>query len=493
MNILLVYPKFPETFWGFQYILKFLFKKANLPPLGLLTVAALLPRGWNLRLVDLNVRELDDADLAWANWVMISGMVIQKDSALEIIRRGKAKGKKIIAGGPLFADAEQAPEFAAIDHLILGEAEITWPLFLADFKQIRTRRVYDSDLRPDLRLTPTPRWDLVNLNHYQTIPVQFSRGCPFDCEFCNIKKLNGLIPRTKTPTQFLAELQSLYDAGWRQTVFVVDDNFIGNKSKVKELLRAMINWQKERRYPFKFITEASLNLADDEELMDLMAEANFYKVFLGLETPNQESLAECGKKNNTNKDMAAAVRRIHQHGLQVMGGFIVGFDSDQPDIFRRQFQFIQNAGVVIAMAGLLTAMKGTPLYDRLLKEGRLLEESNGDNADTQLNFRSKMDRDKLIDGYIRLVQKIYSLENYYDRVNAFLEDYRPLTKGGRLPWINLVIFLKTLVLIGLFSPARRYYWPLLIRTVLTNPKALNEAIELTIMERHLRKMAIKLA
>ncbi|MBN1160335.1 MAG: B12-binding domain-containing radical SAM protein, partial [Dehalococcoidales bacterium] len=332
MNILLVYPRYPDTFWSFRHALKFISKKANFPPLGLLTVAAMLPAAWEKKVVDLNVNPLHDEDIKWADFVFISSMVVQKDSAKEVIARCNKHNTKVVAGGPLFTTGHE--EFTGVDHFVLGEAEVTLPLFLSDLSKGCPEHIYASDERPDIGKTPIPLWSLIDMKNYSAMSLQYSRGCPFDCEFCDSIVLNGHTPRTKGSQQMVAELESLYRRGWRGSLFIVDDNFIGNKKKLKdETLPAMIQWSKKRKYPFLFFTEASINLADDEELMDLMSEAGFNRVFIGIETPNEDSLVECNKYQNTNRDMAAAVKTIQNHGFEVQGGFILGFDSDPLSIF----------------------------------------------------------------------------------------------------------------------------------------------------------------
>jgi radical SAM superfamily enzyme YgiQ (UPF0313 family) len=359
MNILLVYPEYPDTFWSFKHSLKFIAKKAAFPPLGLLTVAAMLPDGWRKKLVDLNVEPLTDEQLAWADLVFLSAMIVQKESALQIIARCKAQGEKIVAGGPVFTT--QHEQFADVDHFVLNEAEITLPLFLNDLAAGHLRPVYSSKERPYITATPVPLWSLIDFRNYATMAIQYLRGCPFNCEFCDIIIMNGRIPRVKSPAQMQREFQALFDAGWRKSVFIVDDNFIGNTHQVKQLLPVLIKWQQEHRFPFTLLTEVSVNLANDEELMQLMSAANFFKVFLGLETPNQDSLVECGKKQNTAGSLAEVVNTIHRHGMQVMGGFIVGFDHDPENIFDMQVRFIQQVGVVTAMVGILTARCRRPV------------------------------------------------------------------------------------------------------------------------------------
>ena len=490
MKILLVYPSYPDTFWSFKYALRFINKSATNPPLGLLTVAAMLPPEWEQRLVDLNVRKLSDGDLRWADYVLISAMAVQKASTIKVIERCRALGVKTIAGGPLFTAEPQ--EFPQVDHLILNEAELTLPEFLRDLENGAPRRVYTSDQWADLSQTPVPRWDLVELRHYASTCLQYSRGCPFNCEFCDITALYGRVPRTKSSAQVLAELDSLYQKGWRGNVFMVDDNFIGNAKKLKEeLLPALTEWMTRHKYPFTFYTQLSINLADDEELMNMMLAAGFDMVFIGIETPNEESLAECSKNQNKRRDLVAEVKKIQRFGLQVLGGFIIGFDHDPPTIFEKQIEFIQRSGIVTAMVGLLNAMRGTLLYQRLQKEERLLQGDGGlgNNTDGSLNFIPKMPREMLIDGYRKVVATIYAPEYYYRRVKEFLLEYRPFPKKSlRMSWRDLYALTRALVQIGIFGEERRYFWQLLGWTVRKRPRAFALAVTYSIYGFHFRKV-----
>ncbi len=488
MKILLVYPKYPNTFWSFSYALKFISKKASLPPLGLLTVAAMLPPEWELRLVDKNVNRLKDADLQWADYVFLSAMSIQKESALSVIARCKKLGVKVIAGGPLFTANPE--EFGHVDHLVLNEAEITLPLFLGDLKKGTAGRVYTSPQWADISKTPTPRFDLLDLKAYASMNVQYSRGCPFDCEFCNITVLYGRIPRTKSKEQVLAELEALYSLGWRNGVFVVDDNFIGNKGKLKkEILPALIEWMEKRKHPFGLNTEGSINLADDEELMTLMVRAGFDTVFVGIESPNEESLAECSKFQNRNRDLIASVKKIQQAGLEVQAGFIVGFDKDPATIFERLIGFIQESGIATAMVGLLNAPHGTKLYHRLKAEGRLTKAPTGDNTDFSINFIPRMNAEHLLSGYRKIINTIYSPKHYYARVKNFLKEYRPpKARGGRFRVIHLKAAVKSVVRLGIIGRERFQYWKLFFWSLFRRPRLLPLAITLSIYGFHFRKV-----
>ncbi|MFH1367185.1 MAG: DUF4070 domain-containing protein [Patescibacteria group bacterium] len=486
MNILLVYPEYPETFWSFKQALKFVAKKSNTPPLGLLTVASMLPREWQKKLVDVNVEALKDEDIARADMVFISAMIVQKKSAQAIINRVKALGKKVVCGGPVFTS--QPERFTGVDHFVLNEAEVTLPLFLRDLKEGKPKSLYTSNIRPEIVNTPPPDWSLINFNDYATTCLQYSRGCPFDCEFCDIIVMNGRGQRAKAPEQMLKEIELLYEVGWRGALFIVDDNFIGNKANVKKMLPLLIKWQKEHRYPFKFLTEASTNLADDEELLHMMSAANFYKVFLGIETPCVESLKECGKFQNATRNLVEAVKVIQQNGMQVMGGFIVGFDNDPPSIFETQINFIQQVGIVTAMVGLLTVLPQTRLWHRLKAERRLLNESTGENTDGTLNFVPKMDIHKLKTGYKKILAAIYSPHNYYQRINTFINNYKPTVKS-RFSRQDFKALLRSFWRIGVLSEARILYWKLIFRTFFMKARALPVAIELAVYGVHLQKVA----
>ncbi len=486
MNALFVYPRIPRTYWSFSYALDYLSKKAAFPPLGLLTVASLAPAWWNKRLVDLNVRELSDGDLAWADCVFLSAMSVQKNSVREIVDRCRRAGVRVVAGGPLFA--EDVDGYPGIDHVVLGEAEVTFMQFLEDLAAGTTRKVYSPDRKPDLTLTPLPAWELIDFGDYESMLLQFSRGCPYDCEFCDIVRLNGRRPRTKSAIQFVKEVDALYRAGWRGSVFVVDDNFIGHRTRVKEMLGLLGPWMHERRMPFHFFTEASVDLAQDDELMDLMVNAGFNKVFVGIETPVAESLREAGKRQNLACDLLGAVRAIQSRGIEVMGGFIVGFDHDPEDIFARQIEFIQESGIVMAMVGLLEALRGTRLWRRLKDEGRLLADATGDNTDGSLNFIPRMNMAALVDGYRKVVETIYSPVTYYLRCREFLATCRFATVS-RIRLNGVIAFARTIWRIGVRNEGglRGAYWRLLLWTLMKRPRSFGEAVRLMIVGVHFRK------
>ena len=489
MKILLVYPEYPETFWSFKYALKFISKKASLPPLGLLTVAALLPKEWEKKLVDMTATALIDRDIKWADYVFISAMSIQKESVKKIICKCKKLGAKIVAGGPLFTSGYEDFE-DDVDYFILNEAEITLPLFLEDLEQGHLKHIYTSDQWVDINKTPIPLWELADINKYVTMCIQYSRGCPFNCDFCDVTFLFGHKMRLKTKDQILAELDGLYLRGWRGGVFIVDDNFIGNKRELKnEVLPAIIDWMEERKSPFSFTTQASINLSDDEELMHLMVQAGFGSVFVGIETPNEESLAECNKVQNKNRDLIACVKKMQKFGLIVNGGFIIGFDSDSPSIFENMIEFVQKSGIVSAMVGLLNAPRGTKLYQRLVKESRLLKEATGDNTDLSINFIPKMNYQTLIDGYKRVLNTIYSPKYYYERVLTLLKNMKPLKKRGyQFHLYYLTAFLKSIWQLGIIGKERIYYWKIFFWTLFRRPQLLPMAITYAVYGFHFRKI-----
>jgi radical SAM superfamily enzyme YgiQ (UPF0313 family) len=487
MDILLVSPRTPSTFWSFKHALDFLSKKASSPPLGLLTVAAMLPQDWNLELVDLDVASLNDDQVRRADYVMVSAMIVHRESVFEIVARCRDLGTPVIAGGPLFTTGHES--FPDIDHFVLGEAETLMPRLVRDMLRRQVEPLYQADCFPPLDQTPVPRWDLIDRKQYASMSIQYSRGCPFNCEFCDIVVMNGRVPRTKSPGQVIAELESLQSLGWKGTIFLVDDNFIGNKRKVKELLRAMIAWQKESGARFDFLTEASVNLAEDAELLQLMVDAGFKQVFLGIETPSLDSLQECGKNQNLARDLVDSVRTIQGAGLEVMGGFILGFDNDTADIFDRQFAFIQRSGIVTAMVGLLTALPKTRLYQRLRAEGRLLAESSGNNTEAVCNFLPKLDSEVLTEGYRRLVQSLYEPRAFYARARKLLAHHHPRGPKVYVGAEHIQALFRSFWRLGFRYRGRREYWRFLAHALLRNPRAFPMAVTLAIYGHHFRTVA----
>jgi radical SAM superfamily enzyme YgiQ (UPF0313 family) len=491
MKILMVYPQYPVTFWSFNYVLKIISKKAAYPPLGLLTVAGMLPENWDIRLVDLNIDKLRTKDLEWADYVMISAMLIQKESVLEILNTCRRMGKKTLAGGPLF-NSTPDEYLPLVDHLILNEAEYTLPPFLSDLEKGTAKKVYRCNDFPELTLTPVPRWDLIDISKYASLMIQWSRGCPFNCEFCDITAMYGHKPRLKGVEQIIRELDTLYGMGWRDSLFFVDDNFIGNKHRIKEMLPEIINWMKAHDYPFDFLTEASINLSDDDELIELMVEAGFDTVFIGLETPSEESLKECCKNQNCNRDLTGAIKKLQAAGLQVFGGYIVGFDSDDEGIFSRQIKFIQESGVVTAMVNLLDALPNTKLWHRLKAESRLNLDSSASHIQSTLNFIPKMNKEELIEGYRKIVKTIYSPRYFYQRVCRFLEIYQPRKKKKTQKY-GIKVFLKTIIYIGILGNgiSQWYYWKMLFKSVIFYRRSFAEAMTLMVFGRHFREVAKK--
>lgn len=486
MNVLLIYPEFPDTFWSFTYALSFIGKKAAFPPLGLITVAAMLPEDWNKRLVDTNVERLKDKDIAWADLVFIGGMAVQRTSTRQIIDRCKTLNTTIVAGGPLFTCEPE--EFTDVDHLVLDEAELTLPRFLLDLGKGQAKKIYRAAgfCNPDD--TPVPLWGLLNMKRYASMSLQFSRGCPFDCDFCNVTALFGHIPRLKKADRIILELDHIYAAGWRGSIFFVDDNFIGNKSYLKKhLLPALIDWRKDKK-GCVFFTESSINLADDPTLLDMMVIAGFDSVFIGIESPDEVSLAECHKTQNKNRNLLESVGIIHRSGLQVMGGFIVGFDSDGPSIFQRQIDFIQKSGIVTAMVGMLQAIPGTELFNRLQLESRVAQSFTGDNVDGTTNIIPRMGMENLVDGYQTIMKQIYQPKNYYRRIRTLFRELKAPQTIAPLDFQRFLSFFRAALRLGFLGKERFQYWYLILWTLTRKPKLVSTAITLSIYGYHYRKI-----
>lgn len=480
MNALLIYPEWPDTYWSFKHVLSFVGKRSVYPPLGLLTVSSLLPKHWKRRLVDTNVQRLTEADLDWADVAMLSGMLIHKHDLLSILARCRSRGICTVIGGPITSSLQELPLHA--DHVVIGEAEDLVVGLAADLEQGTAEPIYRASELPELDRTPLPDLDLINLKHYSSMGIQYSRGCPFNCEFCDIIEIYGRKPRTKSPAQMVAELEQLYERKWRGSISIVDDNFIGNKKKVKELLPVVTEWNREHGRPFTFSTEASVNLADDAELLRMMREAGFIRVFLGIETPVEKSLKETQKLQNTRRSMLDSVRRIQHSGMEVMAGFIVGFDSDPDSVFDEQVKFIQESGIPLAMVGLLEALPGTQLYRRLLKEGRILDEGR-ENMECQLNFVPRMNPQQLVEGYLSIVKRIYHPDPYYERVHRFLSEFRP-AHHERRKFSDYVAFARSILRQGVLGDARSSYWKFLLDSAIRHRHSFGTAVMLAIMGHH---------
>lgn len=436
MNVLLIYPEFPDTFLGFKHALKFIRKKAVSPPLGLLTVAAMLPEEWAKRLVDLNVTKLTGEDLAWADYALISGMVIQKDSARRVIAQCKEAGVKVVAGGPLFTT--EYDQFEEVDHLVLNEAEATLPSFLADLERGCARHIYTTSEFADIRETPIPLWELADLNLYASINIQFCRGCPYDCDFCNVTTLFGHRARTKTIEQIIAELDKFYTLGWRGAAFFVDDNLIGNKKHFKsELLPALIEWQRGKGQT-TFNCQISINLADDEQLMGMMVDA--------------------------------------------------GFDNDTHSVFQQQIDFIQKSGIVMAVVGMLQAPPGTKLHKRLRQENRVLGQISWNSIDGGTNIIPTMSLDILREGYKKILRYIYSPKHYYQRLKTFFREYKPQKTETPQNFEHILALFRSIYHLGIIGKERFHYWNFLLWTCIHYPKLFPLAIRLAIYGHHFCKV-----
>jgi radical SAM superfamily enzyme YgiQ (UPF0313 family) len=488
MRVLLVNPEFPETYWSFRHALSFVGKKSAYPPLGLLTVAALLPRLWERRLVDLEVTRLRQSDIEWADMVFVTAMLVQKDALHRVVGRCKALGKRVVVGGPYVStSAEQLP---GADHIFVGEAETTLPQFFLDLERGEAKPRYQAPDRPPLSLAPVPDFKLANLKSYAAMSLQYSRGCPFQCEFCDIIEIYGRVPRTKSNQQVIAELDELKRIGWRGNVFVVDDNFIGNKRNVKKLLPDLIEWQERNGRPFSLLTEASVNLADDDNLLDAMRSAGFRSVFLGIETPVAESLKEAQKSQNRG-DLLESVKKIQSYGMEVMAGFIVGFDHDPEDIFQRQINFIRDSAIPLAMVGLLSALPDTQLWRRLKKEGRLIAESSGNNTSGSLNFVPKMDPALLVEGYRLVLRTIYNSSEYYQRALECLRRVPGTTAdlSGQDLAQGLLAFSRIVFKLGIVDQERREFWKYFRRSLKEHRQQFAESMRLAAMGYHFRKLS----
>jgi radical SAM superfamily enzyme YgiQ (UPF0313 family) len=475
LRVLLIYPLFPKSFWSFDKAVELIGRKVSLPPLGLVTVAAILPQTWEFRLVDRNVVPETEADWEWADLVILSGMIVQKADMLHLIAEAKRRGIPVAAGGPSVTSTPEYAQKAGIDFLILDEGEITLPLFVEALERGETSGIFRSNgEKPDVTTTPIPRYDLLDLTAYTDMSVQFSRGCPFQCEFCDIIVLYGRKPRTKNPAQLLAELQTLYDLGWHYSVFVVDDNFIGNKRNVKLLLKELAPWMKEHDYPFTLITEASVDLAQDDELLELMMAANFSSVFLGIETPDTDSLEMTKKFQNTRDSLIEAVMKINRVGLRVMAGFIIGFDGEKPGAGDRIIHFVEETAIPFAMFSMLQALPNTALWTRLQNEGRLLAETNevAGNQTNLMNFIPTRPIEDLAREYVRCFWELYEPHRYLGRVyrHHLQMKPKPHKKKFKIPELMALRALSIIVWRqGIKRNTRFQFWQQIFLLLQKNP------------------------
>jgi len=491
-KILMVYPEIPTTYWGFNHALPFIGKKALLPPLGLITVASLLPEDYEVSLIDLNVGQLQQRDIEEADFVFISAMIVQKESFEQIVKMCNECGKPVVAGGPYPISSYE--DIEGVDFFVLDEAELTLPKFLNDLEKGSPKKIYRDHDKPDITRTPPPRFDLIDIEAYDSMALQYSRGCPYNCEFCDIIEMFGRVQRTKTPSQFVLEMAAVYSSGFRGPIFIVDDNFIGNRRKVKALLKEIIAWQREHNSPFSLSTEASIDLAQDDELLDLMVEAGFTMVFVGIETPDEKTLAFTLKGQNLKTGLMESIIKIQKRGIEVSGGFILGFDTDPPDIFDRQIDFIQKAGIPTAMIGLLNALPNTRLYRRLKKEGRLLKASTGNNThNLTLDFKPLMPAETLIQGYKRVLAEVYSPKKYFQRCSTLISRLPVKTKSVRsLSWIDIkALFLS--IAKQAFSGYGLYYLRFLARVLLTRIRLFPDAASMAIKGYHFFKITNEVA
>jgi radical SAM superfamily enzyme YgiQ (UPF0313 family) len=488
LNVLLVYPEFPKTFWSYEKILELVNRKVLLPPLGLVTVAAILPQDWNFKLVDVNIRPVSDQEWLWADLVIMSAMIVQKDDIVRQVNLAKRHGKPVAVGGPYPSSTPEELVAAGADYLILDEGEITLPLFVEAWQKGETGGRFSSDgVKPDVSTTPIPRYDLLELSAYDSMSVQFSRGCPFQCEFCDIIVLYGRKPRTKTPDQLIGELDCLFDIGWRGGVFMVDDNFIGNKRNVKRMLTVLEQWQKVHGYPFRFDTEASLDLADDQELIDQMLACNFAAVFMGIETPDTDSLAATMKFQNTRSPLLESVDRVTRSGLRVIAGFIIGFDGEKEGAGQRIVAFSEAAAIPTTTFAMLQALPHTALWHRLEKEGRLIDKVGNINQTTLMNFVPTRPVEDIAKEYVEAFCQLYEPHRYLDRVHRyFLKLGPPRVKSAfKLPERAVI---RALLIVcwrqGLKRSTRWAFWRHLFHILWANPKVAEQYLAVCAHNEH---------
>ena len=498
MRVLLLYPRFPKTYWSMHGVLELVGRKALLPPLGLITVAALLPENWELRLVDCNIRDVSEEDWSWADLVMISAMLVQKPDLARLIEQANAHQLPVAVGGPFVSSTPDAAELQHAQYLILDEGEITIPLFLQALERGESQGRFSADgERPDINFSPVPRFDLLEQKAYNMMALQFSRGCPFQCEFCDIIVLYGRKPRTKSPAQLLRELDEILAVGWRGEIFLVDDNFIGNKRNVKLLLPELKRWQERHGYPFSFTTEASVDLASDPDLMQAMVSSGFRRVFLGIETPDQSSLHLTNKLQNIRTPLEQAVDVITDYGLQVMAGFILGFDGEQAGAGQRIVAFVNRTGIPLAMLGILMALPNTALWHRLAREGRLLACGDGFDQGVQthlLNFVPDRPMEEIATEFLQAFNDLYAPIPYARRVYSYVcklaQGRRRYASVRRYPraWSQSAGLLPGLLILiwrqGVRRSTRWLFWRQLMGLAINHPKILDEYLWLLMLNEH---------
>ncbi|MBE9167246.1 DUF4070 domain-containing protein [Pleurocapsales cyanobacterium LEGE 06147] len=473
MRVLLIYPLFPKSFWSFEKTLALINRKALLPPLGLITVAAILPQEWEFKLVDRNVRQIAESEWNWAELVIISGMIVQKEDLLAQIQEAKRRGKPVAVGGPYSTSLPHEVQDA--DYLVLDEGEITLPMFVEALERGESSGTFRTTEKPSVTETPIPRYDLLEFDAYDNMSIQFSRGCPFQCEFCDIIILYGRKSRTKTPVQLIGELEHLYNLGWRGSVFMVDDNFIGNKRNVKLLLKELKVWMEQKNYPFSFTTEASVDLAQDAELMELMVDCNFTVVFLGIETPDSDSLTLTKKFQNTRDPLSESIDKITRAGLRVMAGFILGFDGESTGAGDRLVQFVEQTDIPIAMLSMLQALPNTALWHRLEKEERLYERNSNGNQTTLMNFVPTRSLEEIAHEYVDAFWRLYEPEKYLDRtLRHFMKLGNPRHSKGIQPRWKVI---RALLLLcwrqGVLPKSRWKFWSNLGKMLRHNPRSVD--------------------
>ncbi len=488
MKVLLIYPLFPKTFWSYERILELINRKALLPPLGLITVAAILPQEWEFKLVDRNVRSVTEAEWDWADLVICSAMIVQKPDLIAQIKEAKKRGKSVAVGGPYPTSLPEEMREVGVDYLILDEGEITLPLFVEALQRGETQGEFTANgEKPSVTETPIPRYDLLEQEAYDSMSVQFSRGCPFQCEFCDIIVLYGRKPRTKTPQQLLGELQALYDLGWRGGVFMVDDNFIGNKRNVKLLLQDLKTWQQERNYPFRFDTEASLDLAQDDELIQLMLECNFAAVFMGIETPDIESLRFTKKLQNTRSSLLDSIDKVTRSGLRVIAGFIIGFDGEKPGAGQRIVEFAEITGIPTTTFAMLQALPHTALWHRLEKEGRLIQGSGNINQTTLMNFVPTRPVEEIAQEYVEAFSALYEPRQYLDRVYRYFLKLGAPKVQTPFQWPQWVVVRALAIVIwrqGVVRATRWQFWHHLLHMLWQNPAVVEQYITVCAHNEH---------